>query len=733
MGRALAGAAVVLTGSVAGAQIPNGGFESGDLAGWVVGGTGHVEALQQADFSSGITPPEGSYLALLSTGPDKVGGVPDGDYDASGHKDKDVATLAVTFTTTTPNTSLSFQWAFATSEASPAPGEDDIFDVTLNGYPLLRRSANLPGGESPWPDTPPYDAVACTVSSSGLTDGSQFADGVSPFRSVSIAVADPGTYILQFRIADQKDDKNDSGLLLDDVQLNGSSQAMTQLTDTGGAYLEVKDGGFVWSTQENGPFASSQDGSVLAFVSNANLSGDNPSNQTQVFVDEGGVYERLTAMVDGSAGPPSLTSNGRWVALSATSDGNEEIYRVDRRAAGRPVQQITTTSGCRNSDPSISDDVLGDRIAYVSNCSGDDRVVVWDWNGGGTPVFREKGAAGCRTYEPAIAQDAAGRWVAFVSNCDLVAGGNPDGNFEVFRWDLDTDDLVQITDSVAPTVNDGVTASADGRYLAFVSDADYTGGNPDGSLDVFRFDALGGLQQITDGTALTCYLTADIDDEGRYLAVEQLDLLSGDSKIQVVDAGDGITTTVAAGDVMLPAVAVQGDAPLAVFQARDDYLGNNPDGNTELWRGRGLFRPTFICSSPNAAIPDHGEVTVTLDYPTAMTIADINVYLKIDHSDVGDLWLELEHGGGKVKLIDKPEHCDGEDIEAVLDDEAAVPVDDICAWPPPAIAGTYIPEQSLNGNFAGDDASGTWSLKIQDKTTGDTGTLLEWCLYFGTE
>ncbi|MCW4032065.1 MAG: hypothetical protein NWF08_01575, partial [Candidatus Bathyarchaeota archaeon] len=45
----------------------NHGFETGDLSGW--SSQGSVEVLQASEFTATITPPEGQYFVLLSTGP----------------------------------------------------------------------------------------------------------------------------------------------------------------------------------------------------------------------------------------------------------------------------------------------------------------------------------------------------------------------------------------------------------------------------------------------------------------------------------------------------------------------------------------------------------------------------------------------------------------------------------------------------------------------------------------
>ncbi len=737
-------AALLLSCAVASAQVVNGGFESGNLTGWAVGGRGRAEVLRSDNLSPGITPPEGSYMALLSTTPSSTSGVAAGDLDGNGTQEYDLTTLSVDITVTAPLQTVSFSWAFLTSEENEATAFDDIFDVTIADEPVLSGSVNKPGGISPYPDTPAYDGVAYGVDSAGPTDGSVFANGSTAFHSVCIAIAEPGTYTLSFRVADQADGQVDSGLLIDDVRAPSLCEGITQVTDTSGATLQVKGGGLVFSPHSSRAVAVSDNGAVLAFVSNGNLTGDNPNAENQVFVAEGSVFRRITTMVDGQAGRPSLTSNGRWLAFSATADGNEDVYRVDLRDPALSLQQVTSTTGCSNRDPTVSDDVLGDRIAFTSDCSGDQRVVVWDANGG-SPVVRSKGAAGCSAERPAIAQDADGRHVAFLSDCDLT-GSNGDHSVEVFRWDLLTDSIDQLTDGASGIVNDGVTASADGRYLAFVSNADPTGENPDGGLEAFRLDTTSGAtDQLTDGGPLSFALAADIDDSGRYIAVERMDFLSFVSQVVYVDAQTGHVTPVASGGPSLPAIAVQAFFPVVAFQSADDYVGDNGDGNVEIWKGGAVFSPPKppleLCSTPGLTIPDNDPTgasdTITVGQPGRVTGLDVS--LRVTHTWVGDLVFVLRHvpTGKSVTLIDRPGMppggvgCSRNDIEAVLDDGGERPVEDECATSSPAIRSppSFTPNEPLS-TFDGDSLAGDWVLTISDHNRQDTGRLVEWCLLF---
>jgi uncharacterized repeat protein (TIGR01451 family) len=152
--------------------------------------------------------------------------------------------------------------------------------------------------------------------------------------------------------------------------------------------------------------------------------------------------------------------------------------------------------------------------------------------------------------------------------------------------------------------------------------------------------------------------------------------------------------------------------------------------------------PTVISSGNiSTPIPDKPSTTppITLSLPTspvpAGTIQDVNVYVRADHTAVGDLTMKLKGPDGHaVTLIDRrggagdnlgegATDCTG--TLTGFDDQAATQV--TAASAPFDADPAYKPEGTLS-DFNTTDAAGTWALEITDNTSGETGTVYCWKL-----
>ena len=111
----------------------------------------------------------------------------------------------------------------------------------------------------------------------------------------------------------------------------------------------------------------------------------------------------------------------------------------------------------------------------------------------------------------------------------------------------------------------------------------------------------------------------------------------------------------------------------------------------------------------------------------------MDICLNIDHTWVGDLYVEVEHinTGTTVVLIDQPGvpasgfGCSGTNVRALMADEAASPVEDECGGGTPSINGAFRPNQPLSA-FDGESFTGTWEIRFADhaNVSGFTGSVV---------
>jgi len=748
--RALALAAALLPAAAA-AQITNGGFETGTLSGWTAGGTSRVEVLGATNFTPNITPPELTKFALLSTGRGAISATARGDLDGNNTNDYDVATLTASTTiTVTAGQALSFRWAMLTAEITRAAQYDDFFRVTLNGTVVFARSVYKPGGVSKYSDSPDYSGTSTTVSSPGVTNTSLFSDGRTAFQQACVVISTPGTYTLQFLLADQSDTANDTGLLIDNVVFPSTcGSSVGQVSSTAGLNLEAKAGGLTFTPTETRDVALSNSGTIAALISNGNLTGDNPNVQTQLFTWADSAFRRITTAIGADFGRPSVTSNGRWIAFASTgdltpgspgnADRNWEIFRFDRSTS--TLVQLTNTTNCRNEAPSIGLDATGGYVAFQTSCpvnggfnaDGNSEVVVYD----GTSTFVKWETTGCSSGAPSI-NNSTGQYVFMVTNCVYPGISNADGNNEIVRWDRSAGTYLQVTNTAATVVNDVPCANGDGLAVGFLSSGDLTGGNADGSLEVFRWTSPSTFLQLTNTAATIAHTWVTAEDSARYFAAERLDTATLNVDTILIDANGPTSSVVASADNWsFPAVALNRTSPLVYFQSSGNFASDNGDLNTEVFSNfGGSFSRATYCETPNVTIPNNNTtgVTRTLTLSDTFSIADLELFLSITHGNPGDLIVTLQHGTGtKVTLVDRPgvpatsQGCAIANMLATIDDEAALLVENQCLTTAPAIWGVFKPNNVLS-LFDGESMAGTWNLNVSDRRNPTTGTLVQWCL-----
>lgn len=154
---------------------------------------------------------------------------------------------------------------------------------------------------------------------------------------------------------------------------------------------------------------------------------------------------------------PAWSPDGKWIALSSTRDGNQELYVV--RPNGKDSKRLTNDNAI-DAHPAWSPD--GKRIAFATNRWGDLEIALVEVETG--RLSRLTNSKSLDDY-PAFSPD--GKRLAFTSNRDR--------NLEIFIMDADGQNPRNMTRH--PAIDNFATWSPDGR-LTFVS-------NRAGGFDIY--------------------------------------------------------------------------------------------------------------------------------------------------------------------------------------------------------------------------------------------------------
>ena len=316
-------------------------------------------------------------------------------------------------------------------------------------------------------------------------------------------------------------------------------------------------------TQANGfsiiyPGGISGDGRIVAFGSDAtNLVDGDTNRQADAFM-----HDRLTKKTrrvsvasngtqgNSGSGSPVVSADGRVVAFPSTAsnlvrgDTNDvEDAFVHDLATHQTTRVSRASNGQQGNGPSYAPDMSGDG-RFVAFASDADNLVPGDTNDA-TDIFvhdritkdtsrvsvASDGTQGNgRIFGRAISAD--GRFVAFASDADNLVPGDTNGAMDIFVHDRTTHDtfLVSVTSSgvQANGASEKPTLSADGRFVAFLSLADnLVKGDTNGMHDIFVHDRV--TQRTTRVSVASSGTQANyrsdysaISADGRFVAFESL-------------------------------------------------------------------------------------------------------------------------------------------------------------------------------------------------------------------
>ena len=340
-------------------------------------------------------------------------------------------------------------------------------------------------------------------------------------------------------------------LLIATLLVPGTAAAATRHTQR----VSVNTAGVQGNGQSGAyPPSVSGDGRYVAFTSYAsNLVAGDTNGFEDVFVRDRELHKTYRVSIstagvqgNGDSYAPSISADGRYVAFASDastlvpgdSNGYLDVFVRDRKLH-KTFRVSVGPAGVQGDDysnePSISAD--GRYVAFASEASN---LVAGDTNGYLDVFVRDRklhktvrvsvDSAGVQgnnnSYTPSIS--AHGRYVAFASDASTLVAGDSNAAEDVFVRDRKLHKTVRVSVSTAGVQgsNGGYTPSisADGRYVAFASDANnLVAGDSNGYTDVFVRDRKlhktvrvsvgpGGIQGNSDS------FYASISADGRYVA-----------------------------------------------------------------------------------------------------------------------------------------------------------------------------------------------------------------------
>ena len=275
--------------------------------------------------------------------------------------------------------------------------------------------------------------------------------------------------------------------------------------------------GLSWDT------AISGDGRYVAFISDAtNLVAGDTNNDPDIFVHDmqTGETRRVSVAADGSQGDDdslyaSVSSDGCCVAFTSFAgnlvpgDNNEQgdvfVYALQ---TGEITLVSVASDGTQGNDVSASPSISADGrfVAFVSLASNLDPlengnlydIYVHDRQTGETRLVSlssEGIPANGWCNKPFISAD--GRYVAFGSEADNLVVNDTNLEYDVFVRDLQIGETTRVsvaTDGAqAIGINSSPAISADGRYVVFYSNAaNLVSDDTNGMWDSFLHDRLTG-------------------------------------------------------------------------------------------------------------------------------------------------------------------------------------------------------------------------------------------------
>ena len=378
----------------------------------------------------------------------------------------------------------------------------------------------------------------------------------------------------------------------------------------------------------------SADGRYVAFTSQSSNLVANDTNGTQdVFVRD--LVSGTTTLVSTTgttsgnnySDNPVLSADGRYVAFTSQSsnlvanDSNGTTEDVFVRDLLNGTTTLVSTTGTTSGNNYSYNPVLSADGRYVAFTSQSSNLVANDSNGTTQDVFVRDLLNGTTTlvsttgttsgnsdsYNPVLSAD--GRYVAFGSNASNLVANDGNNTQDVFLYDRTASSttlvsrrvpsLPSLSGNSSSTANGNQSLSADGRYVAFTSNAsNLVANDSNNTQDVFLLDRQTGTTTLVSTTGTTSgnnySYSPVVSADGRYVAFTSnaSNLVANDSNgtiqdVFVRDLVSGTTTLVSttgttSGNNYSSSPVLSADGRYVAFTSQSSNLvANDSNGTTQ--------------------------------------------------------------------------------------------------------------------------------------------------------
>jgi Tol biopolymer transport system component len=235
--------------------------------------------------------------------------------------------------------------------------------------------------------------------------------------------------------------------------------------------------------------------------------------------------------------------------------------------------------------------------------------------------------------------NADGTRIAFHLDADLT-GGNADRNVEIFLFDSNTNIMTQVTNTTSGTAptNHAPSINADGTRIAFESTADLTGENPELNREIFLYDSTAGtFTQLTENAGIGQAYLPSINADGTRIAFESNanptgENPNGNSEIYLIDmTGSTITqvtnspATIGSFSGPMARIFLASGSDAAVASLRDTAMAFAPGlvgyglvaVLTRALYARGLWKAPTACVVGGWLLAVAADVVLATGLPSA--------------------------------------------------------------------------------------------------------------------